>query len=335
MTGTGPSGLRRVHFLHGVDDEAVLASLLEPSVRWTVGGSGDPVPADTEILVGGRPTAKELDASSALQVLLIPYAGVPASTRALLLERPQIRVHNLHHNAAAAAELALALFLAAAKRIIPADRSLRGGDWSIRYEDARELLIAGKTAVVLGFGAVGSLVARACCGLGMRVTAVRRRPVRGAGIANGIDLCVADELPRVLPTASGLFVCVPLTPATAGMIGHDELTLLPEDAVVVNIARGPIVEEKPLYDALAAGRIAAAGLDVWYRYPEDAASRGSTLPSAYPFHELDNVVLSPHRGGAFRQPELERTRLAHLARSINIAARGEAMPHRVNVDAGY
>ena len=81
--------------------------------------------------------------------------------------------------------------------------------------------------------------------------------------------------------------------------------------------------------------IGAAGIDVWYQYPPDEPSRRATHPSVLPFHELGNVVLSPHRGGAYRQPELERLRIKHLARSINAAARGEPIPHRVDVIAGY
>ena len=101
---------------------------------------------------------------------------------------------------------------------------------------------------------------------------------------------------------------------------------------VVNTGRGPIVDEPALFDVLRAGRL-RAGLDVWYRYPEDEAARVGTPPAALPFYELDNVVMSPHRGGLCA--EAERLRAVSLAEMLNAGARGEPMPGRVDLDAGY
>ncbi|GAB4530152.1 MAG: hypothetical protein Fur0018_17220 [Anaerolineales bacterium] len=108
---------------------------------------------------------------------------------------------------------------------------------------------------------------------------------------------------------------------------------MPQSSVLVNVGRGPIVDEGALYHALRYGPLAAAGLDVWYRYPEDPAQRTHTLPSNFPFHELDNVVLSPHRGGAVR--ESETLRLQALTEMLIRAARGDEMPNRVDMTAGY
>jgi phosphoglycerate dehydrogenase-like enzyme len=128
-------------------------------------------------------------------------------------------------------------------------------------------------------------------------------------------------------------VCLPHTPETTGFLGARELDLLPEHAVVVNIGRGPIVDEAALYAALREGKIHGAGLDVWYNYPPDEEARAHTPPSDYPFHELDNVVMSPHRGGG--SAETDRLRMIHLARLLNAAARGEAMPNRIDLQRGY
>jgi phosphoglycerate dehydrogenase-like enzyme len=117
------------------------------------------------------------------------------------------------------------------------------------------------------------------------------------------------------------------------LIGERELALLPPDAVLVNVGRGPIVDEAALYHALHEGTLHAAGLDVWYNYPADEASRSHTPPSAYPFHELDNVVMSPHRAGGSDESEMRR--MTHLAALLNAAARGDEMPNRVDLQAGY
>jgi phosphoglycerate dehydrogenase-like enzyme len=103
--------------------------------------------------------------------------------------------------------------------------------------------------------------------------------------------------------------------------------------VLVNIGRGRIVAEEALYAALRSGQLHAAGLDVWYSYPPDEAARAHHRPSAHPFHELDNVVMSPHRGGA--ADETARLRMGALAELLNAAARGEPVPNRVDPEAGY
>ena len=96
---------------------------------------------------------------------------------------------------------------------------------------------------------------------------------------------------------------------------------------------GSIVDEVALYDALRDGTLHAAGLDVWYNYPADKASRAHTPPSAYPFHQLENVVMSPHRASSSTGTEELRT--THLAELLNLAAREEPMPNRVDLLAGY
>ncbi len=309
-----------------------LRQTLDPEVRLAVGPER---PVDeVHVLVQGRPTAEQLAGLSALRALIIPYAGVPSETRQLLLDlRPDLPVYNLHHNAAAAAELAMALFLAAAKSLLPVDRAFRTHDWRSRYDGAQTLLLEGRVAVVLGYGAIGRRIARACAALGMSVHAVRRHV--GPSDAGAVQTHRVDELPDVLPNAAALFVAVPLTPETQGLIGSEELDQLPSDCVLVNIARGPVIDEDALYDALKNERIAAAGLDVWYAYPATPEDRAHTPPSRHPFHTLGNVVMSPHRGGAFRVEDLERQRMVELARTLNALAQGASPLHRVDLRAGY
>ena len=289
---------------------------------------------DVHVLVQGRPTADQLAENPTLRALVIPYAGVPAETRHLLLDlRSDLPVYNLHHNASAAAELALALFLAAAKSLLPVDRTFRAHDWRSRYDGAQMLLLEGRTAVVLGYGAIGRRIARACAALGMSVSAVRRHP--GSPDAEHVRVFGMERLPELLPTAAALFVALPLTPDTEGLIGAEELNSLPSDSIVVNVARGAIVDEDALFTALKEQRIAGAGLDVWYTYPSTVEDRARTPPSRHPFRDLSNVVMSPHRGGAFRVEELERRRMIDLAQTVNALARGDCPPHRVDVHAGY
>jgi len=307
---------------------------LDAGIQLTT-GPGLPSPAAYHVLVAGRPRREEVIASPHLRAVVVPWAGIPESTWQLMREFPGIAVHNLHHNALPVAEHALALLLAAAKFVVPMDRALRGHDWRPRYEPNPSLLLEGRTALILGYGAIGRKLAMMCRGLGMDVIAVRRQVPEGSRWQEdtGILLAPAEDLHTLLPRAAALLICLPHTPETTGLIGARELALLPPQAVLVNVGRGPIVDEAALYHALRDGRLCAAGLDVWYNYPQDAEARGHTAPSAYPFHELPNVVMSPHRAGGSTGTEALRVR--HLARLLNAAARGEPVPNRVDLEAGY
>jgi len=321
----------RVHIYQPTNSDflAQLAGQLEASLDLTVGREV-PERADYRILIAGRVEEDFLTASPHLETLIIPWAGLPVSTRELLQRYPAIAVHNLHHNAAPAAELAVALLLAAAKRVIPADRELRKGDWSLRYEEGKATILEGKSALVLGFGAIGRRVGRMLDSFGMRVTALRRhrRPDDPDFVGEFTD----DRLAAELAKAQAVVVCLPLTDDTRELLGAEQLELLPAGAILVNIARGPIVGEQALYEACKAGKL-RAGLDVWYQYPQEEAARRDTRPGEFPFAELDTVVMTPHLGG--NSDQNERARARELAQLLNAAAKGERLPNRVHIDRGY
>ncbi len=318
-----------VHVLEDFDAETItlLRSHLNARISLTFGAS---VPVETQVLVAGRPTREQLLAAPNLQAVIVPWAGIPEGTQQLLREFPPVTLHNLHHNAAATAEMAAALLLAAAKFIVPLDQKLRANDWTPRYEPARSIGLEGKTALIVGYGQIGQRVGRVCRALGMSVFATRRAQVGPDVVA---EVHPIADLPQLLPRAEALIITAPLTPETRGLIGERELALLPRGALLVNVGRGAIVDEAALYHALQSKHLAAAGLDVWYNYPADEAARANTPPAHYPFNELDNVVMSPHRGGD--EAGIEASRVQQLAELLNAAARGEALPNRVDVMAGY
>jgi len=322
----------RVHLLRPPDAPhlAYLRDQLRPDVQVTV----DDLPpdgSDYDILVGGRPARQQIEASPSLRALIIPFAGLPPETRALMLQFPGVSVHNLHHNAVATAEMAVALMLAAAKALVPNDQALRRHDWRPRYRSNEGMLLTRKTALILGYGAVGGRVAKLCRGLGMYILATRRSVVKSS---NGV-IHPAGALPELLPRADVLIITLPLTEETRGLLGKQELALLPPSAILVNVGRAPVVDEIALYTALRDGGLRAAALDVWYAYPEDVPSRSDTPPSSFPFEDLDNVVMSPHRAGAGGSDKIERRRMTALAALLNAAASGDPLPNQVDVRAGY
>ncbi len=321
----------RVHIKRELEDEKIeiLEDCLDPEVELSF-GTEPPTPADYRILVAGRPGRELIEVSLCLDVLIIPWAGIPVNTRELMLEFPQIAVHNIHHNAACTAEMALALMFAAAKSLVPMDQALRRGDWRYRTRMEMSLLLEGKTALILGYGKIGRRVGRVLDALGMQVLAIRRNP---GSDSSDIPVHPPEALHDLLPQADALFLTLPLTEQTRGLIGAAELNLLPQGAILVNIGRGPIVDQGALYHALESGQLHGAGLDVWYNYPPDEESKSDTPPADFPFHQLDNVAMSPHRGGHTK--ETGSLRMIHLAESLNAAARGEPIPNAVDLQAGY
>ncbi len=295
--------------------------------------TGSHGPEDYEMLVCGRPEREMLDVPS-LRWLVIPWAGLPASIRELLEEFPHLAVHNIHHNAPAAAELAVGLLLAAAKRIVRADRNLRKGDWTIRYSPENAMLISGSRILVVGMGEIGRRVARTCIAMEANVVGIARH-VKPGEVREGAPVLPPSALDGQLVEANAVVLSLPLTDETRGIMDADRLSSMRQRAVLVNVGRGTLVEEKALYEALRDGVIGAAGIDVWYSYPRGAESRTGTDPSDFPFGKLDNVVMSPHRGGAMNVAELESRRVHYLGRLIEAAAAGKPVPHSVDPELGY
>lgn len=293
---------------------------------------------DSSVLISGRVHEEDLRAAPNLEAVIIPFAGVPLALRELLLAHPHIAVHNLHHNAPETAEVAVALMLACAKSVVPIDQALRRGDWTPGYDDSQSIRLEGKTAVVLGFGAIGQRIARACIGLGMNVIAHRRNPSQPLRTVVPVDDVVIrgpHEMARTINEADVLILAMPETPETTRLLGANELGMMKDGAILVNIARANLVDEDAIYEALASGKLRAAGLDVWYRYPQNKEGKAvpnsakHTVPSHRPFHELDNVVMSPHRGGS--SADVERARIEAIADLLNTSP----MPNRVDLESGY
>jgi phosphoglycerate dehydrogenase-like enzyme len=322
-----------------------LTSRLDPDVTVTVGqppvpgGAAEPLDPDlaarVNVLVGGWVTHEQIAPCPRLRAVIVPFAGTPRETVAVLRSFPQVSLHSLHYNVAPTAEMAIALLLAAAKRIVPLDQELRRFDWRSRYGVTEATVLEGKTALVLGYGQIGKRIARACVGLGMQVIGVRRGEPELPGAVDEFGAAVygAGALHSLLPRAHALLLVLPGTDETKGMVGAAELALLPPGAVLVNVGRGPTLDEEALWHALQRGHLRAAGLDVWWQYPDTMEERVGKPPSRFPFHELPNVVLSPHRAGWLS--ESEHDRMEGLAAMLNAANRGDPIPSPVDKTLGY
>lgn len=310
----------------------ILKANLHPSISLT---AGDEIPPDKDIqvLVTGRPEKKHIDQCPHLQALVIPFAGIPEETLKLMKEYPSVAVYNLHYNASLVAEMAMALLLAAARFLLPCDRALRANDWDLRYNPPPAMMLDGKTVLILGFGEIGQRVGRVCHALGMRVWGIRRNPHKRAELDYPAEVFGLDALEDLLPHTHVLVVALPGTHETEGLVGEAQIRRMPPGSILVNVGRGAIVEQSALYHALKDGHLRAAGIDVWYNYPMHKKDRRNTPPADFPFGELDNIVMSPHR--ASFTTDSETVRMQHLAPLLNAIAAGTADAQRMNLDLGY
>jgi phosphoglycerate dehydrogenase-like enzyme len=177
-------------------------------------------------------------------------------------------------------EFAIAGMLYFAKDIPRMLRSQRAHTWDPFEMD----WISGRTVGIVGYGQIGRAVARRAAALGMTVVAMRRRePAHGDPHLQAVF--GRGELREMLSRTDYLVASAPLTTETRGMIGPEELAALRPGAVVINIGRGPVIQEGPFVRALEEGRLRGAALDVYETEP---------LPAGHPFYRLDNVLLSPH-----------------------------------------
>ena len=208
-------------------------------------------------------------------------------------------------NSEGVADLALTLTLGCLRRVLLGDRSARSGAWR---PPGLAGDLAGATVGIVGLGRVGRNVARRLHGFGCRLLAVEPYPDLDFCRELGIELV---ELETMLPQVDVLSIHTPLTASTRKLIGTAELALLQPTAVVVNTSRGTVIDEPALIDALARGRLAGAGLDVFEREP---------LAAGHPLTKLENVVLSPHAASFSRRTV--RRMLDSVRTSIANAAEG-------------
>ncbi len=261
--------------------------------------------------------SEAIEAAKGLKVIARAGVGldnvdIPAATAAGIMV-----VNAPTSNIVSAAELAIALLLASARHVAPAHNALMNGKWARSKYTGAELF--EKTLGVVGFGRIGQLVAQRMQAFGMKVIAYDPylQPSRAAQL--GVDLVSLDQL---LAESDFITIHLPKTKETANLIGVEALKKVKPSVRIINAARGGVLDEAALYEALTQGRVAGAGLDVFATEP--------CVDS--PLFKLENVVATPHLGASTDEAQ-ERAGIA-VAVSVRKALAGELVPDAVNVKGG-
>jgi phosphoglycerate dehydrogenase-like enzyme len=260
-----------------------------------------------------------------LKLLQVPGAGYDGIDLAAIPKG--VTLCNVFEHEPGVSEFALLAMLEWCHRLGPADREMRSGIWtrSSRFGGAPDDELAGKTLVIVGLGRIGLAVAHRARAFDMRVVAVNRSADKtDPDVERVVGL---DRLHPALSEADFVVVACALTPETRGLIDAKALASMKPGAVIVNVARGPVIDEAALYDALLHHRIGGAAIDTWWDYPTSAVPRDPSTRSA--FHRLDNVLLSPHVAGWTTGTVRRRT--VEMARNLDRFARGEPLNNPVTV----
>ncbi len=253
-----------------------------------------------------------------LRLLHLPGAGTDDID--FVCVPPQTSVCNCFGHEIGIAEYALGAMLELTVKLRAMDAALRAGDWSGSYLcGPRHGELHGKTLGLVGYGHIAREIARRADAFGMRLRACSRSArVDEPWVGRVEDMRGLD---RLLADSDYIVITAPLNEHTRGLIDARAIDRMKRTAYIVNVARGAIVDEAALYEALRERRIGGAAIDVWYRYPQQGQRGGQ--PSAFPFAELDNVIMTPH-ASAWTDGLLPR-RNRMIADNLNRLARGEAL----------
>jgi D-3-phosphoglycerate dehydrogenase / 2-oxoglutarate reductase len=191
-------------------------------------------------------------------------------------------------NAEAVVEMALAMMLSLARRLRPAQQVVEGDDYVRGRATYLAVEMQGKTLGLIGLGRIGSLLAQKCAAAFAMPVVAYDPYVKQAPTVPGADIQLVSSLDALLAQADFISIHVPLTPETRGLIGREQLAKMKQTAYLVNTARGAVVDEAALAEALRNNVIAGAGIDVFAQEP---------TPAEHPLFGLDNAILTPHVGG--------------------------------------
>jgi phosphoglycerate dehydrogenase-like enzyme len=281
--------------------------------------------ADTDIFIGWSLRPQQFVAASKLGWIHSPAAAVHQLMFPELVRSNVLLTNSTGIHGPVVAEHAMAVLLAMAKRLPQAMQYQAKNIWSqdqLWRQRPRPREVADATVAVIGMGGIGGEFTTRAKAFGMKVLAIRENPAKGAGGAD--EVFSPAEVDNVLPRADYVLLCTPVTPETTGIINAERLRRMKPDAYLINVGRGPLVDEAALLQALKERRIAGAALDVFNEEP---------LPSDSPFWSLDNLLITPHTAAVTDRLWERHYRL--IAENMKRFIAGERLLNEVDKGRGY
>ena len=285
---------------------------------------------DADVFLGWSLRPQQLRAAKRLRWIHSPAAGVHLLMSPELAATDIVVTNAREVHGPVVAEHAIALMMALAKRLPSCMRYQREHKWgqeALWDERPRPRELRGSTLCLVGVGSIGRNVALRALAMGMRVICVRQHPDSQAtadALAGDVTVGGPSDLDNFLGQADFVVLAAPLTPQTEGMINADRLAKMRPEAYLVNVARGPLVDEAALVNALKAGKIGGAALDVFPAEP---------LPADSPYWDLENVLITPHSAGV--NERLWERHYALIAENMRRFLNGAPLLGVVDKSKGY
>lgn len=280
---------------------------------------------DADVLIGSSLRPQHFLMANKLRWIHSPAAAVHQLMYPELLQSSVVLTNSTGIHGPVVAEHAIAVLLAMAKRLPQAMQYQAKREWSqnqLWHGQPKPREVADATVAVVGMGGIGREFTARAKAFGMKVLAIRETPGKGP---DGADAVYSSaQIDEVLPQSDYVLLCTPVTPATTGIMNAARLNRMKPDAYLINVARGPLIDEAALVNALKERRIAGAALDVFMEEP---------LPSDSPFWSLDNMLITPHTAAV--TDRLWERHYVHIADNLHRFFAGQPVLNQVNKQRGY
>lgn len=271
---------------------------------------------EADAVIGVRLTHEHAPLSAKLYQ--VPGAGYDGIDLSVILKG--CSVCNCFGHEPAIAEYVMSALLARHVPLVEANDQLRKGDWHYWAGGPSGLRteLGDQSIGIIGYGHIGKAVAHRAGAFGMKVHVANRSPINNENLEATYGL---DVLSDMLSKVDIVINTLPLTDTTVGLIGANEFLAMQKHAIIMNVGRGAVIDEKAMFDALSEKQIAGGILDTWYVYP--SADNPNPMPANLPFQNLENVTITPHMSG-WTKGTISRRKQA-MAENINRLEKGEAL----------
>jgi len=291
---------------------------------------------NADILIGWRPTRDLLKSAKKMRFFINPGAGIRHLIELFLglnKERDVLLI-NGHGNSYFVAQHTVALLLTLMNKIILHHNYMKKGIWRTGDKEGASIPLRFRKVGLLGYGAINQKVHKMLSGFDIEFSILRRNwEKQKETLITESKKYISSQLKEFLEEIDILIIAVPSTSLTEDMIKIEELKLLGSNGILVNVSRGEIVNEESLFIALKNKFILGAAIDVWYNITPKADEKGKKYPFNFPFYDLNNIILSPHRGYS---PFNDLLRWNEVIENIKRVAQGrQDLINVVNLDDEY